>query len=155
MRGQSRSLKVSSLPSLHIFSSSWFFLSLCVFFIFCSRRRRCHKKVLETEMKKQKGKNGSQKWKGKLPPFFWFFCVFCFLCVWKEEDAKRKHLKRKCKSKKVEAGVKSERAKRELEGKLLPFSWILFVVFLCVLSSLCLRRRRRRQCAVICSMVLL
>jgi hypothetical protein len=58
-------------------------------------------------------------------------------------------LKRKCKSRKVEAGAKSKKAERELEGKLLPFSWFSFVVLLCVLSFLCLRRRRWQQCVII------
>ncbi len=40
MKGQRRSLKVSSLPSLHFFSQWIFFL--CVFFLFfCLRIRRC------------------------------------------------------------------------------------------------------------------
>jgi hypothetical protein len=42
----------------------------------------------------------------------------CF--AWKEEDAKRKHLKHKCKSGKAKARAKSERVERELEGKFPP-----------------------------------
>jgi hypothetical protein len=41
-----------------------------------------------------------------------------------------KCLKQKGRSERVEAGAKSERAKRELEGKLLPFSWFFFYSFL-------------------------
>jgi hypothetical protein len=51
------------------------------------------------------------------------------LSIW-WEDAKRKHLKRKCKSEKVEVEAKSEKAKRKLEGKLPPFSWYFFCCFL-------------------------
>ncbi len=44
----------------------------------------------------------------------------------------REHLKWKCKSERAKAGAKSERAKRELEGKLPPFCWFfLLVFFLC------------------------
>jgi hypothetical protein len=39
---------------------------------------------------------------------------------------------------------KSESAEWELESKLHPFYWLFLVVFLHVLSSLCLRRKRRR-----------
>jgi len=38
VRGQSESLKISSLPSLHIFSSLWFFF-LCVFFLFYLKKK--------------------------------------------------------------------------------------------------------------------
>jgi hypothetical protein len=62
---------------------------------------------------------------------------------------KRKRLKQKGKSEKAEAWTKSERAKQELEGELPPFLWFSFVVFLCVLSTLCLRKRKRRQCAIV------
>ncbi len=57
---QSRSLKESSVPSLHFFSFLWFFF-LCVFFYFFAwekedARRKCLK---------QKGRNRNQKWEGK------------------------------------------------------------------------------------------
>jgi hypothetical protein len=54
-------------------------------------------------------------------------------------------MKWKCKNGKVEAKTKSEKAERELEGKLPPFFWFFLVVFLCVLSSLCLRKRKKKQ----------
>jgi len=39
--------------------------------------------------------------------------------------------------------------KREKKSKFLPFYWFFFVVFLRVLSSLCLGRKRRWQLAAI------
>ncbi len=55
---------------------------------------------------------------------------------------KRKHLKQKGKSRRVGMGAQSERVEVKLEGKSLPFSWFFFVVFLRVLFSLYLKRRR-------------
>jgi hypothetical protein len=60
--------------------------------------------------------------------------------------ARKKRLKWTGKSRKVELRAKSEKADRELEGKLFPFSGFFVVVFLHVLSSLCLRRKRRWHC---------
>ncbi len=89
----------------------------------------------------------------------WFFFSLCFffLTTWKEKNARRKHMKRKCKNGKAEAITKSEKAERELEGKLPPFFWFFFSCFLvCFIffvfekkkkkrtlwpSFLCLRRR--------------
>jgi hypothetical protein len=47
--------------------------------------------------------------------FFLFYVFFC-LCVFfsyvrEKENARRKHLKQKCKSKKTEAGAKSEKGR--------------------------------------------
>ncbi len=121
--------------------SAFFFFSmiffLCFFFaFFCLRKRRCQKKMFETKGQNWEGKNGSQKWKGKVgawkkvPSLFYIFFLFMvflfFSSTWKEKDARRKHLKQKAKSGKVETGAKSERVEWELEGKLLPFSAFFF-----------------------------
>jgi len=53
---------------------------------------------------------------------FFSLCFF-FLTTLKEEDAKRKHMKRKCKNGKAKARTKSEKAEQEFEGKLLPSFW--------------------------------
>ncbi len=85
-----------------------------------------------------------QEKKGKLPPFsafFFFSMIFFSLCfsffyfVWEEEDAKRKCLKWKGRSKKVEARTKNEKVEWELKGKLPPFSTFFF--FSMVFFSLC------------------
>jgi len=52
-------------------------------------------------------------------------CVFVFSL--EEEDAKRKHLKRKGKSRRAKAGAKSERAEQDLEGKFVPFFAFFFL----------------------------
>jgi hypothetical protein len=44
----------------------------------------------------------------------------------KKKMRRREHLKQKGKNKRPEVGAKNEKAKWELEGKLLPFSTILF-----------------------------
>jgi hypothetical protein len=62
--------------------------------------------------------------------------------------AMKKHLKWKGRSRRAEAGAKNEKVERELEGKLPPFSFF-FVVFLCVLFSLCFRRKKQRQCTIV------
>jgi hypothetical protein len=46
-------------------------------------------------------------------------------------------MKRKCKNEKAEARTKSEKAKRELEGKLPPFFCFFFLMFSCVFYLLC------------------
>jgi hypothetical protein len=48
---RSKRRKVSFLPSLHVFSSLWFFFSLC-FFSLCLRRKKCQEKTLETKGQK-------------------------------------------------------------------------------------------------------
>jgi len=67
---------------------------------------------------------------------FFSLCVYVFLfSVWEEEDVRRKHLKRKCKSRRTEVKTKNEKAERKLEGKLRPFSAFFFfsiTFFLCV-----------------------
>ncbi len=106
-----------------------------------------------------KSERAEQELEGKLPPFFTYFFLFMvfFFFTWKEKDAKRKHLKWKCKNRKAEARAKSERVEWELEGKLPPFFWSFFCCFLvCFVffvfekkkkkmtlwpSFLCLRRR--------------
>ncbi len=55
MRGQSESLKESSLPSLHFFLLYGFFF-LCFFFPLCLRRRRCQEKAFETKGQKREPK---------------------------------------------------------------------------------------------------
>ncbi len=155
MRGQSESLKVSSLPSLQFF----FLCVFCLFFYL--RRRRCQEKVLEMEVQKQEGKSRSQKWKpkweleSKLPPFFayFFFSMVFFLCffsfAWKEKNARRKHLKWKCKSERVEARVKSEKVKREFENKLPSFYAFFFFsmvfFFYVCFFFFCLKKRRCQE----------
>ncbi len=81
MTRQSESLKVSSLLSLHFFSSLWFFF----FPFFLLEMKKMLRKMFETEGQKREGRSTRAK-----------------------------------------TGTKSERAKRELEGKLTPISWFFF-----------------------------
>ncbi len=137
VRGQNKSLKESSLPSLHFFLLYGFLL-----FSFVWKEEDAKRKLL-----KQKGRSGmaearaksereEQELEGKLLPFsaFLFFSMVFFYFLSLE---KKKMPKENVWNKRVEAGAKSERAKHEFEGKLPPFSWFSFVNFLCVLSSLC------------------
>ncbi len=149
LRGQNGSLKVGSLPSLHIFSSLWFF-SLCFFSLFKQKEKNARRKHLKQKCKSEKAKAGAksekveQELEGKLPPFstyFFFSMVFFPLCLfffptWEKKDARKKHLKQKCKNGKAKARAKSERAKWELESKLPPFFWF-FLLFSCVFFLLC------------------
>jgi len=58
---------------------------------------------------------------------FFFLCVFLsFLLLEKKKMRRKKRLKQKGKNKRPEVGTKNEKAKWELEGKLLPFSTFLF-----------------------------
>jgi hypothetical protein len=54
------------------------------------------------------------------------FIFILFLTTWKEEDAMRKHMKRKCKNGKAEGRTKSEKVEQEFKGKLPPFFWFFF-----------------------------
>jgi hypothetical protein len=54
-------------------------------------------------------------------------------------------MKRKCKNGKAEARTKSEKADGSLKVSSLPSFGFFKIVFLCVLSSLCLRKRKKRQ----------
>jgi hypothetical protein len=54
-------------------------------------------------------------------------------------------MKRKCKNGKAEMRTKSEKVEQELESKLPPFFLFFFSCFLVCLSSLCLRKRKKRQ----------
>jgi hypothetical protein len=61
---------------------------------------------------------------------FFFLCVFfSFLLLEKKKTLRRKCLKRKGTNKRLEVGVKSERAEQKLEGKLLPFSVFFFLLY--------------------------
>ncbi len=90
VRGQSESLKVTSFPSLHFFSSLWFFF-LCFFPLLLRKKKMLResvwKKRVEVGAKNEKVERELER---KLLPFFWFFvlffCVFWLLCVWEEED---------------------------------------------------------------------
>ncbi len=60
----------------------------------------------------------------------WFFFLYFFPFLLLD---KKKMPRESIWNRKVEVKAKSERVERELEGKLPPFSWFFFVVFLCVL----------------------
>ncbi len=169
--------------------------------------------MFETKGQKWEGKSGSQKWEGIAESwrktFSSYLCIFFFFvsfsCAWEKEDAKIKCLKQKGKNGRAKAGVKSERAEWEFEGKLLSFfaffffhvvflffsyvwkeenakkkrlkqkgrsrrqkwegktgAWkyapsllLVFLLFFCALSSLCLKKRRWQQCVAVFFMVLL
>jgi hypothetical protein len=58
--------------------------------------------------------------------------------------------KRKCKSKRAEVGAKTNKAKRELESKLLPFSWFLFSCFLVSFVFFMFEKKKMTQeCAIV------
>jgi hypothetical protein len=91
------------------FSTIFFFSMVFLFFCFSYA---WEKKMLGENVWNGRAKIGAKseraEWelKRKLPPFFTFFF---FSYAWKKKDAKRKHLKRKGKSDRVEAGPKIER----------------------------------------------
>ncbi len=129
MKGHNDSLNESSLPSLHFFSYLWLFFLF--YFSFAWEKEDAKKKCL-----KQKGRSESQKWEGKVGAWrkapslisislllygFFFLCFFPFLLL-----EKKKILKESVWNRRVQVGAKSERTKKELEGKLPPFSWFFF-----------------------------
>ncbi len=86
-KGQNGSLKVSSSPSLHFFSSLWLFFFPCVFFSsFVWKKKDAMRKHLKRKCKNERAKirakseRAEQELEGKLPLFSWFFFVV-FLCV--------------------------------------------------------------------------
>jgi cellulose synthase/poly-beta-1,6-N-acetylglucosamine synthase-like glycosyltransferase len=101
-------------------------------------------------MQKQRRKGSSL-----LPLQFFFLYGFFFLCVFlsfplleKKKMRRKKRLKQKGKNRRPEVVTKNEKAKCELEGKLLPFSTFLFfsmVFFLICFSFLffCLFEKKK------------
>jgi len=56
-------------------------------------------------------------------------------------------MKRKCRNGKAEARTKSEKAERELEGKLPPFFWFLFSCFLvCFIVFVFEKKKKKQHC---------
>ncbi len=92
VRGQSGSLKESSLPSLHFFPSLWFFFLCFLFFSSTWKEKDVRRKCLEGQKwepkargQKWEGKSRSQKWEGrvgawrKAPSFLYiFFLLYGF-----------------------------------------------------------------------------
>jgi hypothetical protein len=80
MRGQSGSLKESSLPSLHFFFSLWFFFSLFCFVFFYLKRRRYQEEAFEIERQKwdSKMKRQSRSLKESSLPSLHFFFLYGF-----------------------------------------------------------------------------
>jgi hypothetical protein len=58
--------------------------------------------------------------------WFFFLCVFFSFLMLEKKIPRRKCLKQKGRNRRLKAGAKSERAERELERKLLPFSAFFF-----------------------------
>ncbi len=90
VRGQSGSLKESSLPSLHFFYSLWFSF-LFFFFLLLEKKKMLGESVWNKKVEVgAKSEKAEWELESKFPPFSWFFlllfCVFCLLCVWKEEE---------------------------------------------------------------------
>ncbi len=112
-----KKIKVNSFPFLHFFSSLWFFF---LSFLLLKNEKMPRRKHLKWKGKNKrleagaKGKKVEWELERKFLPFsafFFFFVIFFNLFAWKQEDAKRKHLKQKGRNERAEAGAKSERAK--------------------------------------------
>ncbi len=148
MRGHNGSLKVSSFPSLQLFFS----LSIYIYIFPSVWKKEDVKRKHLKEMGKSKSQNERSNENLNISsfPFLHFFSsmVFFSLCfffpyVWGEEDAKRKCLKRKGKSKRVEVRTKNERAERKVEGEFPSF--FAFFFFSMVFFFFYLRRRRCKE----------
>jgi len=119
MKGQSESLKVNSFPSLHFVSFLRFFFSLCFLSFLLLEKKKMPRESTWHGSAKAGAKSERAEWEleSKLPPlcayFFFsmvFFSLHFFFFAWEEENAKRKHLKWKCKSERAKVGVKNEKA---------------------------------------------
>jgi len=164
---QKRKRKGKFFPfSTFLFFSMVFFL--CVFFFFSyvweekDAKRKHLKRKGRSRRAKVRAKNERAEWEleGKIPLFFlpfvftmvffffvFFFFFFFFLCfffffssIWKEENVKKKCLKRKGRNKRAKARAKNERAEHEFEGKFPPF--FAFFFSLCFFSFLLLEKKK-------------